>query len=143
MRKNRTVSSASTNINVNIPPWETLEVSSRINDAAEELILLIIDNYINKWYKAEISADNAFVGEIQYANFRWRFCLIEVYFRYQIRHAASLILKESKDFDISAFILEDWLPLILIHIDRICRHIRKTGNEVKKRLIYKSLIASF
>uniref|UniRef100_A0A914PQP0 PXA domain-containing protein n=1 Tax=Panagrolaimus davidi TaxID=227884 RepID=A0A914PQP0_9BILA len=65
IRKNRTVSSASTNINVNIPPWETLEVSSRINDAAEELILLIIDNYINKWYKAEISTDNAFVGEIQ------------------------------------------------------------------------------
>jgi hypothetical protein len=112
IRKNRTVSSASTNINVNIPPWETLEVSSRINDAAEELILLIIDNYINKWYKAEISTDNAFVGEIQY----------------QIRHAASLILKESKDFDISSFILEDWLPLILIHIDRICRHIRKDGK---------------
>lgn len=65
LRKNRTASSASTNVNVNVPPWETLEVSSRINDAAEELILLIVDNYINKWYKAEISADNAFVGEIQ------------------------------------------------------------------------------
>jgi hypothetical protein len=66
LRKHRTISSASTNINVNIPPWETLEVSSRINDSMEELILWIIDNYINKWYKAEISTDNAFVGEIQF-----------------------------------------------------------------------------
>lgn len=53
-------------------------------------------------------------------------------FRYQIRHAASLILRESKDFDISSFVLEDWLPLILIHIDRICRHVRKNGKEVTK-----------
>ena len=65
LRKNRTVSTASANVNASIPPWEGLKVSSRVNEALEEFAILIIDNYINKWYEAEINSDNAFVGEIQ------------------------------------------------------------------------------
>uniref|UniRef100_A0A7E4V7W4 Sorting nexin-14 n=1 Tax=Panagrellus redivivus TaxID=6233 RepID=A0A7E4V7W4_PANRE len=95
------------------PPWEALKISVRVNDAMEEVVATIIENYINLWYKTDISADNAFVGEIQY----------------QIRHAASVILKNSKDFDFAGFILEDIAPLVLVHVDRILQEIRKHHKQ--------------
>ena len=95
------------------PPWETLKVNSRVNEALEELLLLIVENYINKWYKSEINSDTAFIGEIQY----------------QIRYACSLILKEMKDFDSASFILEKLVPIAVMHVDRFFSELKKNADE--------------
>ncbi|KAE9551050.1 hypothetical protein FO519_005750 [Halicephalobus sp. NKZ332] len=95
------------------PPWEGLKVDTRINENLEELFILIIENYINKWYKAEINSDTAFIGEIQY----------------QIRYACSLILKEIKDFDSVSFLLEKLVPIAVMHVDRFCSELKKNSDE--------------
>uniref|UniRef100_A0A1I7YSC1 PXA domain-containing protein n=1 Tax=Steinernema glaseri TaxID=37863 RepID=A0A1I7YSC1_9BILA len=85
-------------------PWHGLELPEPVNVAVEDLIEQLVDNYINSWYQAEISSDHAFVNEI----------------RYQIRYASAVFFRKLNDVDLSETILNEIVPIAVVHADRIC-----------------------
>ncbi|TMS34314.1 hypothetical protein L596_001939 [Steinernema carpocapsae] len=86
-------------------PWDGLKLPEPVNVAVEELIEQMLDNFVNSWYKTEISNDHAFLNEI----------------RYQIRYASSILFKRIHEVDLSDAILNEIVPIAVVHAERILR----------------------
>ena len=64
-------------------------------------------------YTEEISEDNTFALEL----------------RCNIRHAASILLVELKKIEFGTLFMEDVLPIVVLHVERVCRIVR--DREIK------------
>ncbi|KAH7702064.1 PXA domain-containing protein, partial [Aphelenchoides avenae] len=95
------------------PPWEHLRLGRSLNDALEELLENVVQQYVCSWYRADISEDNAFVNEI----------------RHQIRYAASVALQRLRKVDFSELILTDLVPPFAMHVERVARLVAEKESE--------------
>uniref|UniRef100_A0A914C7F5 PXA domain-containing protein n=1 Tax=Acrobeloides nanus TaxID=290746 RepID=A0A914C7F5_9BILA len=89
---------------------ENLPITESLNLAIEELIETIMRNYIKKWYLSELGTDNAFIFEIQY----------------HIRFAILRALKSLQKVNLSQVLLDDFLPPLVLHVERVCSLSEKT-----------------
>ncbi|KAI6216461.1 Sorting nexin-14 [Aphelenchoides fujianensis] len=89
----------------NVSPWSGIRLERSLNEALEKFATCLIEDYINRWYKAEISADNTFLLET----------------KYQIRFGGATAVRALHDFDFVRLIQTDLIPLALMHVDRVSK----------------------
>uniref|UniRef100_A0A0N5AGE4 Sorting nexin-14 n=1 Tax=Syphacia muris TaxID=451379 RepID=A0A0N5AGE4_9BILA len=101
-------------------PWEGVYIPQSVNDALEELIEQVLDNYVNNWYKNEINGKPTFVNEV----------------KYHIRYAVSSIFKRISEVNLTEFILSEIVPAVIIH----CTKIIGQEASIDKKILTKHII---
>ncbi|CAD6196937.1 unnamed protein product [Caenorhabditis auriculariae] len=94
-------------------PWEGLTLSPALNESLENLLDVILHQYVNAWYENGISRDKAFLDEI----------------RYQIRYACAKLVRFAKRVDEAKFISETVVPTAMLHFTRLAAIKQKLGKD--------------
>ncbi|KAL3087260.1 hypothetical protein niasHT_020523 [Heterodera trifolii] len=93
------------NSNYIVPPWERVELDARLNHELEELFETLLESYVSSWYTGLISTDTAFLLEV----------------RHLIRHSSAKLINRLSSVDLRSLLINELFPLVLAHIERICR----------------------
>lgn len=84
-------------------PWQGLTLPSSLNEAVENLLNEIVEQYVNGWYGGAISRDRAFINEI----------------KYQLRYASANFVRCIRRVDLSRFVADEALPIATFHVTRL------------------------
>uniref|UniRef100_A0A914H4C2 PXA domain-containing protein n=1 Tax=Globodera rostochiensis TaxID=31243 RepID=A0A914H4C2_GLORO len=87
------------------PPWERIRINAQLNRELEELFETLLDCYVSSWYTDLISTDTAFLLEV----------------RHLIRHSSAKLINRLISVDLHSLFINDLFPLVLAHVERICR----------------------
>lgn len=109
-------------------PWQGLTLPASLNEAVQNLLSEIVEQYVNEWYGGAISRDRAFINEI----------------KYQLRYASANLVRCIRRVDLSRFVAEDALPIASIHVSRLTdleQKIRSSSPNTPPRSLLESKIA--
>ncbi|KAI6217537.1 Sorting nexin-14 [Aphelenchoides besseyi] len=92
---------------IQLTPWSGIQLSESLNEALENFASCLINDYVERWYKAEFSADNTFVLET----------------KYQIRFGGATAIRALRDFDFVHLLQTELIPLVLMHVNRTSKYL--------------------
>ncbi|CAD5212113.1 unnamed protein product [Bursaphelenchus okinawaensis] len=95
-------------------PWCGIELPETLHARIEELILYLISDYVDRWYKKEISADNTFLVEI----------------KYQIRYGSAIAYRALLNYDIVKTVEQDFLPILVLHVAKRLKTLKEVNNHI-------------
>ncbi|KAK7792107.1 hypothetical protein R5R35_009644 [Gryllus longicercus] len=93
-------------------PWVDLDVPEELDEAIEDFLNKILDEFIYTWYR-QLSADENFVLEL----------------RLSIRHAASALLRRGLQLDLAHVITNKLIPAGLSHLDDYLGSLRLSRKQ--------------
>uniref|UniRef100_A0AC35U9F8 Sorting nexin-14 n=1 Tax=Rhabditophanes sp. KR3021 TaxID=114890 RepID=A0AC35U9F8_9BILA len=92
-------------------------VDEDLNDKVELFLERVIEIYINSWYATQFDNDTAFLAEI----------------KHHLCYGGRQLLHRIRATDVQKMILEQLLPLILLHLDRVSNCELKKEEEILRR----------
>uniref|UniRef100_A0A1I7UUF1 Sorting nexin-12 n=1 Tax=Caenorhabditis tropicalis TaxID=1561998 RepID=A0A1I7UUF1_9PELO len=108
-------------------PWQGLTLPSSLNEAVENLLNEIVEQYVSGWYEGAISRDRAFINEI----------------KYQLRYASANLVRCIRRVDLSRFVADTALPISSFHVSRLTELEQKLRSSLNAppRSLLESKIA--
>ncbi|EGT48158.1 hypothetical protein CAEBREN_24629 [Caenorhabditis brenneri] len=109
-------------------PWQGLTLPASLNEAIENLLSEIVEQYVNGWYGGAISRDRAFINEI----------------KYQLRYASANLVRCIRRVDLSRFVADEALPVASFHVSRLTeleQKIRSSSSNAPPRSLLEAKIA--
>ncbi|KAI6172438.1 hypothetical protein M3Y98_00973200 [Aphelenchoides besseyi] len=92
---------------IQFTPWSGIQLSESLNETLENFASCLINDYVERWYKAEFSADNTFILET----------------KYQIRFGGATAIRAIREFDFVHLLQTEAIPLVLMHVNRTSKYL--------------------
>ncbi|XP_074646069.1 sorting nexin-14-like [Tubulanus polymorphus] len=106
-----------------LQPWTDLKLPSRIDTAFEELLSLVLKNFVYTWYR-DISDNEAFVDEL----------------RASMRFMAAILYRRLKKIDLPTLVTEKMINAGVKHLHYYLEELKKGGkNSDIQQAIFESL----
>ncbi|XP_046854621.1 sorting nexin-14-like isoform X2 [Xenia sp. Carnegie-2017] len=92
-----------------LEPWRNLKMNKAIDDAIEEFLDLLLENYVYYWYREKLSSDERLVDEL----------------RKSLRHIFSVVYRRLIKVDVTDLVIKKLVKNFLQHLDSYLKVRRK------------------